>query len=104
MQILEHDDELIAAKPRHQIALAYGSAQPAPDFHQQQVTDIVSFGIVEDLEVVEVDEQQRAMATIARAGDQRQLKPFEQQAPIGQLGQRIVVGEITDLFLGLLAR
>ena len=55
--LLQNDDEFVAAEPRHHVAGAQRAAQAPRDFHQQQVAGVVAERIVDDLEAVEIDEQ-----------------------------------------------
>ncbi len=59
--------------------------------------------IVDTLEVIQVQKQQRAVTPMALSSRQRALEAIQQQAPIGQIGQHIVVGAAMDLLLGTLA-
>ena len=56
-------------------------------------------GVVDALEVVDVDKQQGQRA----AGADQQFQALEQLVAVGQLGQRVEVGEKTQALLGLLA-
>ena len=79
------------------------AGDPPGDFDQQLVAHVVAGGLVEDLEVVEIDEQQRPFSPAARAAGERLLQTVEEQATVGQLGQGIVIGEVLDLLFGRLA-
>ena len=65
--LLQNDDEFVAAEPRHDVARAQGAAQPAGDFHQQHVAGVVAQRIVDHLEPVEIDEQHRESPLMAAA-------------------------------------
>ena len=54
-------------------------------------------GVVDELEPVEVDEQQRHLRATAGLAGQRLGGPFEEQRPVGQAGQRVVHGQLGDL-------
>ena len=103
VQILQHDDELIAAQSCHGIAVAYARPEAVRHFHQQQIADVVPLGVVEGLEVIQVEEHQRAMAAVAGAAGLGLAETVEQQTAVGQLRQRIVEGEVADLILCFLA-
>ena len=79
------------------------TGDPPRDLHQQEVAHVVAGGLVEDLEVVETDEQKRALSPAARAAGERLLQTVAEQATVGQLGQGIVIGEVLDLLFGRLA-
>ena len=102
-QVFQHHHEFVAAQARHGVALAHAGGQALGDLLQQQVADVVAEGVVERLEVVQVDEQQCAISSAAGAGRQRLLQPVEQQPAVGQAGQRVVEGQRLDLVFRRLA-
>lgn len=102
-EVFQQHHELVAAQPRHGVGFAHGVLQPLRDQRQQLVAGVVAAGVVELLEVVEVDEQQRAAQALALAGLQRMLQPVQQQPAVRQVGQGVVVGEADDGLLGALA-
>ena len=59
--------------------------------------------VVQCLELVQVDEQQRPSPARALAQGHRLLQPVEQQTPVGQVGEGVVEGQVANLFLGFLA-
>ncbi len=69
-----------------------GPAQPFREMDQQLVADMVAEGVIDFLEVVEVDEQQAKRSPVAlganQLGCQRRLQP----GAVRQPGQRIVAG------------
>ena len=68
VQILQHDDELVAAVAGHRVACArHAGPQPQRNLLQQHVALVVAKRVVEALEVVEVDEHQGACAPVAPA-------------------------------------
>ena len=58
------DDELVTAEPRGRVRRADGLQQPLGDLDEERVADIMAQPVVDLLEAVQVDEQQRD-----RAGD-----------------------------------
>ena len=76
-----------------------------PDCHrlEQRIADVVPKGVVDDLESVEVEEQDRHQAINALGVGQRLLQSFEQQHAVGQAGEHVVVGKVTQSLLRLLA-
>ncbi len=60
--------------------------------------------IVDALEVIEVEQQQGAAALFGLCRDQRMLGPVAEQQAVAQPGQRIVVGQVGQLTLGVLDR
>ena len=59
--------------------------------------------VVDVLEAVEVDDQDRHRDPWAPAAGQGVLQPVGEQGPVGQSGQRIVQSLPDELFLQLLA-
>ncbi|MPN31366.1 hypothetical protein SDC9_178840 [bioreactor metagenome] len=59
--------------------------------------------IVDALEMIEIEEHQRGAALVAPALFHDMAEAVAQQQPVGQAGQRVVVGEILDLLLRRLA-
>nr|GEU28309.1 hypothetical protein [Tanacetum cinerariifolium] len=94
--------EFIAAQARHRIGRPHARADAARRLHQQDVALVVAQGVVDFLEVVEVDEQDGQPRVLAPALDQVLLQAVEQHAAVGQLGQRIEIGLLPDQRLALL--
>lgn len=61
--------------------------------------------VVDRLELVEIDEQDRDMFAMPPAPQQRFPEPLEERRPVGQLRERVVMGhEFELLFVSLEAR
>ena len=103
MQALQHHDELITAQPGHRIRGAHAAGQSLTRLHQQPVTPFVPQGVVDTLEVVQVQKQQGPMGRTALAGGGSSFQAFEQQAPIGQACQVVVERQSFDFRLDSLA-
>ena len=99
VELGQQDQELVAAQPR-QHPLALEPAQPPGDPPQQPVARAVAEGVVDELEVVEVDEQQRDRAARARAAVHAAAQLGLELGAVGQPGQRVEVGQARDLLLG----
>ena len=104
VQAHAHHHELVAAYARDGVFATHAALQPARHFLQQQVAVVVAQGVVDELEVVEVDEQQRAVLALACAGGAGLLHAVEQHAAVGQAGERVDEGQVADLLLGVAAR
>ena len=72
----------------------------ARDFHQQHVAGIMAQRIVDDLEPVEIDEQQRELPLIALRGLDRAAQQPVEHLPVGQVRQAVMRGEIFDPLVG----
>jgi hypothetical protein len=83
------------------VHLAHAGAESPRNFLEHQITRRMAQGVVDILEAVEVEEQQRRhVASTADAGD-RVLEPLEEQDAVGQAGERVVHGEIFGPATGL---
>ena len=93
--------ELVATEAGQEVAVAQRApAQHRADARDQLVADRVAQGVVDVLEVVEVEREHRASAVVALArrparGPSSASKP----AAVEQLGERIMVGEVLELAL-----
>ena len=67
---LQHDRELVAAQPGERVLVAQQLAQPRADLPQHLVARVVAERVVELLEAVEVDEQQRELPAVLDRGSQ----------------------------------
>ena len=101
-QVLEHDHELVAAQSRDEIAGGDAGANPPRRLAQKQVADVMALGVVQDLEVVEVDEEQRAAGAGIGVRHERLPQPLVQHGAVWEPGQRIEIGELVHLRLGAL--
>ena len=86
----QQDRELVAAEPGDRVALADAFLQALGELHQQQVADVVAERVVDLLEAVEVEQQQRQRLAGARRGAQRLGQAVLEQQAVGQPGQRVV--------------
>ena len=101
--VRQQDDELVAAEPGDAVAFPHDPRQPRADLLKQQVTVVVAERVVDLLEAVEVEQQQRDPAAGAvGAPDGREGAPAQQLA-VRQPGQRIVIGQVA-VVVGLLAQ
>ncbi|EGF32081.1 hypothetical protein IMCC9480_2969 [Oxalobacteraceae bacterium IMCC9480] len=103
-EFFEQHDEFVATDARHGIAVAHAARQPTGDLLQQQIALVMAEAVIEQLEVVEVDEHQRALARATQAGRQRAPQTIHQQAPVRQFGERIKKCQVADFFFGGLAQ
>ena len=87
VEVFEDDDELVAAHARDSVAFTDAVLQPASDFLQELIADVVAERVVKCLEVVEVDQHQGAVAVMPSTAGQRTPEPVEHQAPVGQARQ-----------------
>ena len=67
----EQHGELVAAEAGQRVAAAHRVAQPRRDLDEQLVAVVVAERVVDLLEAVEVDQQQRRRAAVARGARSR---------------------------------
>jgi hypothetical protein len=99
----EQDGELVAAQAGEHVGLAEPVLQRDADDADQLVARAVARGVVVELEVVEVEDQERDLLAIALAEREHALEVLEEAAPVEQVGDRVVVGEVVELALEAVA-
>ena len=93
--------EFVAAHPRDKIVGSRGRAQARGDPDQQRIAGRMAHGVVDGLELVEIDEQHGQ----GRLGSLQPARHFaKQQRSVGGAGERIVEREPLDLIVGELPR
>lgn len=66
----QHDQELVAAEPRRDVAGADAAGQSPGHFHQQAIADMMTERVVDVLEAVEIDQQDGHDFAVAARTDQ----------------------------------
>jgi len=82
-QRFQQHHEFIPAQPCQGIALAYTGSQTLAHFDQEQVADVVSPGVVQYLEIIQIDEQQRGTVVVTRTAGNRLVQTIKQQTAVG---------------------
>ncbi len=100
--IRQHDDELLATQPSDPVRLTDGTANAVGDGAQHLVAHLVAALVVDLLEVIRIDDEDRAVALIALGTGQFPLQFVENGAPGQNPGQRIAGGKLEQLGLALL--
>ena len=89
--------ELVAADARQRVVLAKQRRDALRDEAKQRVARAVAQRVVDHLEAVEIEEEHRELVTVAvRVGD-RQVEPVQEELPVGQAGERVMIREMLDL-------
>ena len=91
--------ELVATEPGDDVGVAHGPAQDAADRDEELVAGVVAEAVVDLLEVVEVEQQDRAALAVATAALEVPLELGVEPAPVGQAGQHVVVDEVGEAVL-----
>ncbi|MNF76085.1 hypothetical protein D3C84_581840 [compost metagenome] len=97
------DRKLVAAQAGDHIALAGTVLEARGDFLQQQVADRVTEGIVDFLEVVEIQVEDRERGGAALGRGEGLAQALDEGRPVGQAGEPVGAGEQGDFLLGQLA-
>ena len=96
----EQHHEFVAAQSRDGVFDAHAGLQACRDDFQHRIAHRMAQRIVDVLEVVKVQKQQGAAQVLP--GEQGTLlaQAVHEQGAVGQVGQRVVVGQVADLRLG----
>ncbi len=89
-EALEDDHELVTPEPRQRVTRPDSTPEALCDDAQQLVTHLVAQVVVDDLEPIDVAEEHRHPVPRAFGLQQRVVEVVEEEAPVGQPGQRIL--------------
>ena len=103
VELLAHDEELVAAQPRDGVGRAHRVVQPRRERDQQVVARLVAQRVVDELELVEVGEQHGDRAAVAPAAGERALEAVERERAVRQPGERVVHRPVADLLVDAVA-
>jgi hypothetical protein len=101
---LHQQRELVAANARHLVALAQAGLQPLGGVLQHAVADFVAKTIVDLLEPVQVQYQQRQRLALLPGLPDRLDDHTTQLAPVVQAGQHVGRAELADALAGAFQR
>ena len=79
-QVFQHHHKLVPAQTCYGVAFAHTGLQTLRNLLQQHVAHIMAESVVESLEIVQIDEQQRTFSSVARTGSQCLFEPVQQEA------------------------
>ena len=96
----KHRLEFVAAEAADLAVVAHHRLQPLGDLPEQGVADRMAERVVDVLEAVEIDQEQRAALLPMGRVAQRLVERLAHHRAVGQAGQRIEPGEPVDLLLG----
>ena len=99
--IAHHDGEFVAAEPAAHLAFAHQRLKPRGNLREQLVAGEMTERIIDRLEAVEIDHQQRALAAPLAGIEQGLAQRLGDLKAVGQRGKSVVACEIGDLFGGL---
>ena len=99
----QRDGELVAAQPGDQVALTQRRLNAGADVAQHLVAARVIGGIVDLLELVDVEAEHGDMAAVALHARHGVGEAVVERLAIGEAGQGVVLLEIANLRFGLAA-
>ena len=102
---VEQHRELVAAEPGDGVRRPHGRLQPARDGDQQPVSHLVPERVVDELEAVEVEEEDRGRGgrVGALGAPDRLVEPVQEQHAVREAGERVVQRVVLEALLGPLA-
>jgi hypothetical protein len=103
LEALQQHDELIASQPGHRVCIANAGLKPLGHFLQNGIACLVTQGVIDVLESVQVQEEDGAPLTPAFAAEDGPIEAILQQGAVGQLCEGVVEGQELDLILMALA-
>ena len=95
--------EFVAAQPRHHTTLSHRARQPFGGFNQKAVARRMAQHVVDRLEAVEVDQVKCDRPAAAPGAHDLGAQPLLQHHPVGQPRQRVMMGDVMQMGLGLFA-
>ena len=93
----QQHDEFIAALPADRVRGAYAIHKALGDGLKKLVADRMPQRIVDVFEAIQIQKQHRDVFHVTRRQGDRLADPVVQQHPIGQPGQKVVLGRMGDL-------
>ena len=116
--LAQDNDELVTAQSRQQVlgqgvvrlggrdvvVVAQAGLQALSGALEHQIADAVTEGVVDALELVQVQEQDGQRPRAQAGGVDRFTQAFVKHDAVGQAGQVVIIGQEANAFLGLLAR
>ena len=96
--VLEQDRELVATETGGEVVGRDAGPEPLGHRDEEPVARRMAQGVVDDLEVVEVEEQHDGQR-VGAWGEEAVVDLLAEQGPVGEAGQRIVMGLMAELLL-----
>src|SRR4029078_13389271 len=102
--LLDEDGELVPSEPRDRVAGRQRVTEPHTHTTEKRVSCRMPQGVVDALEVVEVEKQDRDLGACELAAkDECMLDAVREERAVGKPGQSIVESLVAQLLLGLVA-
>ena len=97
--VVDIERELVAAQPRDRIGAAHAMAESLRHLGEQQVAGLVAERVVDQLEVVEVEEDDRQLLRVRVLCEQAARQLLQKALAVQQPGQLIVLRHVEDAAL-----
>ena len=101
--VAEDDPELVPAEPADHVRVAGPLHEQAGDRCQDVVARAVAVGVVDVLEVIDVDDQHRGRHAVPVRVRRHPAELLDEATAVEEAGQGIVIGEVAELALVTLA-
>src|SRR5215216_3804908 len=98
--VRQQHDELVARQPGDRICLPHAAHQPIGHLLEYQVADVVPEGVVDELEAVQIEKQERHSGLPAARPRYRLVHAVVQEPAVGQFRKQVVVGQTVEVALG----
>jgi hypothetical protein len=99
----QHERELVAGKARQRVLRGEEAVQAARDGQQDRVAGRDAEAVIDLLEAVDVDHEDRRPHVLFRLGERHDgVEPVEEKLAIGQAGQIVMHGIVEQAFFALL--
>ncbi len=98
------DREFVAAQPSDDVALANAADEQARSLHERFIAGLMAKAVVDDLQPIDVDEQQRGLLVVTDDAVDQPLQSAHETATIRQADEAVLVSEhveLLDAFLQL---
>jgi hypothetical protein len=100
--VRQHDAELVAANAPDDAEVAHGRAQAGRHGGQDLVPERVAVGLVDALEVVEVEQHDGERPLLAARHGQLPAHDLLEAAVVGEAGEGVAVGQLLEVAVVLL--
>src|SRR5208282_5877007 len=98
-----NDGELVAAETRDRVDLPQALLEPLCDRHEQLVSHLVAERVVDVLELIEVEKEDRKTVVASLHPADLLLEALAEHHSVRQVGQEIMAGRVYGHLLGTLA-
>ena len=94
---LDEDHELVATQPCDGVGGANATGEPAGDEVEELIAGVMPEGVVDKLEIIEIQRHDADGNLVALAQPHRMLESLVEQGAVGQPGERISASLIRQL-------